>query len=175
MKITITGRKCTLRDSFKERVEKKLSKFDKFFGAETEAKVTATVEKNIKIVEITVLKDGMIFRAEEKNDDMVEAFDRCVDALVRKIRKNKTKLERKLRDITVDYLNDEFVEAEETDFEIVRTKKMMLKPETTEEAILQMNMLGHHFYMFINADTDEVNVVYKRGENGYGLLEPEIG
>jgi len=117
----------------------------------------------------------MIFRAEEKNDDMIEAFDRCVDALVRKIRKNKTKLERKLRDITVDYLNDEFVVNEETDFEIVRTKKMILKPETTEEAILQMNMLGHHFYMFINADTDEVNVVYKRGENGYGLLEPEIG
>lgn len=171
MKITIVGRKCTPRESFKERAELKLSKVEKFFPDEAEAKVTATVEKNKKIVEITVLNNNMIFRAEDSADDFEEALDRCVDLLIRQIRKNKTKVEKKLRKGAFDgYIEDHNV-PEETEFDVVRTKSMNLKPQSVDEAILQMNMLGHQFYVFLNQDSDEVNVVYRRKDNGYGLIE----
>ncbi|MEG0979425.1 MAG: ribosome-associated translation inhibitor RaiA, partial [Oscillospiraceae bacterium] len=143
MKITIMGRKCTPRDSFKERAEKKLSKVEKFFSDEAEAKITATVEKNKKIVEITVFNNNMIFRAEDARDDLEEALDCCVDSLIRQIRKNKTKIEKKLRSGAFDeYLNDTSF-FEEKNFDVVRTKSVGLKPQSIDEAILQMNMLGH--------------------------------
>jgi len=173
MKITITGRKCSPRESFKERVEKKLAKIEKFFGEDAQAKVTVTVEKSIQIVEITVMKGGMIFRAEEKAPNMNDAFDNCVEALIRQIRKNKTRLEKKLRSADLDeFIGEEPVE-EELEYEIVRSKTILLKPQDVEEAILQMNMLGHQFYMFLNATTERINVVYLRKDGGYGVLEPE--
>ena len=128
MKIVITGRKCSPRESFKERAEKKLAKVERFFGDEAEAKITATVEKSGQTVEITVINNGMIFRAQERAENMNDALDKCVDSLVRQIRKNKTKL--------------------------------------------QMNMLGHEFYMFTNEATGLVSVVYCRTDGGYGMLEP---
>lgn len=171
MKITIVGRKCTPRESFKERAELKLSKIEKFFTDEAEARVTATVEKNNKIVEITVLSNNMIFRAEDSADDLEEALDRCVDLLVRQIRKNKTKIEKSLRKGAFEGFVEDYNIPEETEFDVVRTKSMNLKPQSVDEAILQMNMLGHQFYVFLNQDSDEVNVVYRRKDNGYGLIE----
>ncbi len=171
MNITIVGRKCTPRDSFKERAELKLRKVEKFFGPDSTAKITATVEKNIKIVEITLTKGGFIFRAQERSQDLEDALDACVDSLIRQIRKNKTKLEKKIHEASFDEVFNAEAD-EETDFDIVRTKSVILKPETVDEAVLQMNMLGHQFYMFRNAETDDINVVYKRKDGGYGLIEP---
>lgn len=175
MLITIIGRKCTPRENFKERAEKRLSKLDKFFGGEAEAKITATVEKSCKIVEITVNNDGMIFRAQERADELNEALDKCVDTLIRKIRKNKTKLSKRIHDGDFDSLNAEEAVEEEREYDLVRTKSISVKPESIEEAILQMNMLGHEFYMFRNSETGVINVVYRRTDGGYGLIEPDAG
>ncbi len=172
MNITIVGRKCNPREDFRARAEKRLSKVDKLFGEEAAAKVTATVEKSCHIVEITVTKSGMIYRAEEQADNMLDALDECVDSLIRQIRKNKTRLDKKLHAAVLDdFFTDEI--EEEKDFDVIREKTVALKPQSVEEAILQMNLLGHQFYMFLNADTDEINVVYKRNANGYGLLAPD--
>lgn len=173
MKITTIGRKCTIRDSFKDHAEKKLKKIDRFFGDSTEAKITATVEKNCQIVEITVLNNGMVFRSQERAENMNDALDLCVDSLIRQIRKNKTRLEKKIREASFD----DFVEydsIEEDEFEIIRTKSIDLRPETVDEAILKMNLVGHKFYMFLNAENGKVCVVYVRNDGGYGLLEPEL-
>ncbi|MBQ6897964.1 MAG: ribosome-associated translation inhibitor RaiA [Clostridia bacterium] len=171
MKITVIGRKCTPRDSFKEHAEKKLQKIDRFFGDEASAKVTATVEKTSQTVEITVNNDGLIFRAQAKAENMNEALDDCVDLLIRQIRKNKTKLEKRLRSGAFD--DYQGLEDEEPEFELVRTKTIPIKPQSVDEAILQMNMLGHKFYMFRNSANDSVAVVYRREDGGYGLIEPE--
>ena len=172
MNITIVGRKCNPREDFRARAEKRLSKVDKLFGEEAAAKVTATVEKSCHIVEITVTKSGMIYHAEEQADNMLDALDECVDSLIRQIRKNKTRLDKKLHAAVLDdFFTDEI--EEEKDFDVIREKTVALKPQSVEEAILQMNLLGHQFYMFLNADTDEINVVYKRNANGYGLLAPD--
>ena len=173
MKITTIGRKCTIRDSFKDHAEKKLKKVERFFGDSAEAKITATVEKNCQIVEITVLNNGMVFRSQERAENMNDALDLCVDSLIRQIRKNKTRLEKKIREASFD----DFVEydsVEEDEFEIFRTKSIDLRPETVDEAILKMNLVGHKFYMFMNAENGKVCVVYVRNDGGYGLLEPEM-
>lgn len=173
MKITITGRKCSPRESFKERAEKKLKKIERFFGEDTEAKVIVTVEKAQQIVEITVFRGGMIFRAEERAENMNDALDMCVEALIRQIRKNKTRVEKRLHSGAFDGFVDSEPVAEELDYKVVRSKTVFLKPEDVDEAILQMNMLGHQFYMFLNASTEKINVVYLRKDGGYGVLEPE--
>lgn len=173
MKITITGRKCSPRESFKEHAEKKLTKIEKFFGPEAEAKITVTVEKSSQTVEITVANNGMIFRAQERAENMNEALDKCVDTLIRQIRKNKTRLEKKLRAVSFDA----FEQAEpvyEEDYELVRKKTVVLKPQSVEEAILQMNLVGHQFYVFLDEETGGVSVVYKRSDGGYGLISPEV-
>lgn len=173
MNITIVGRKCTPRESFKQRVEKKLSKLEKFFSDEAAAKVTATVEKDEQIVEITLTGNGIIFRCEQSAPTLDEAFDLCLDSLVRRIRRYRTKVEKKTkRSFEELVFAPEAEESEEKEFDVVRTKSVFLKPENVEEAILQMNMLGHSFYWFINADTDEMNIVYRRKGGGYGLMEP---
>lgn len=174
MKITITGRKCTPRDSFKEHAEKKLAKVERFFGADAEAKVTATVEKTSQTVEVTIVNSGMIFRAQERAANMNEALDKCVDSLIRQIRKNKTRIEKKLRNGAIDDLLPAGEPEPEEDFEVVRTKVVPLKPQSVDEAILQMNLLDHQFYVFLNVETGGVNVVYKRSDDGYGLIEPEF-
>ena len=175
MKITITGRKCSPRDSFKDHAEKKLAKIERFFGPDSEAKVTVTVEKSSQIVEITVNNNGMVFRAQERAENMNEALDKCVDTLIRQIRKNKTRIEKKLRASNFDAFADE-AEAvpEEVEFELVRTKTISLKPQSVEEAILQMNLVGHQFYVFLNEESGDVNVVYRRNDEGYGLIVPEV-
>ena len=173
MTVTVVGRKCTPRDSFKERCEKKLAKIDRFFGDAATAKVTATVEKTSQTVEITVYNNGMIFRAQQKAENMNDALDKAVDMLVRQIRKNKTRLEKKLRDGAFDDFAAEEPVYEEESFDLVRTKNIIIKPQSVEEAILQMNMLGHRFYMFRNSVSGNIAVVYCREDGGYGLIEPE--
>ena len=173
MNITIVGRKCNPREDFRLRAEKRLSKVEKLFGEEASAKVTATVEKTCHIVEVTVTKSGMIFRAEESAENMLDALDACVDSLIRQIRKNKTRLDKKLHSAVLEDFMDFDVD-EETDFQVIREKTVALKPQSVEEAILQMNLLGHQFYMFLNAETDEINVVYKRNATGYGLISPDV-
>lgn len=173
MKITIIGRKCSPRESFKERVEKKLVKIERFFGEDAEAKVTVTVEKSAQIVEITVFKNGMIFRAEESAPNMNDALENCVESLIRQIRKNKTRIEKRLRGGSAEDFSGYEPITEELDFDIVRSKTVSLKPQSVEEAILQMNMLGHQFYMFLNEATDSISVVYRRKDGGYGVLMPE--
>ena len=172
MNITIIGRKCNPREDFRSRVEKRLLKVEKLFGEDALAKVTATVEKNYQSVEITVNKGGMLFRAEERAENMNDALDECVDSLIRQIRKNKTRLEKKLRASALDEFVTSDVE-EETEFDLIREKTVALKPQSVEEAILQMNLLGHQFYMFLNAETDTINVVYGRKDTGYGLIVPD--
>ena len=173
MKITIYGKQMTVRDSLKAAVEKKLLKFDKFFGDETEAFVTCKVRKGVKIIEITVNYGGTTFRCEEESDTFITALDRAVEGLERQIRKNKTRLEKKVKTnafVITEEDDDEYVE--EGEFEI-RVKSFPFKPMAAEEAILQMNLIGHSFYAFTDADTGDVCVVYKRKEGSYGLIVPE--
>ena len=173
MKITIYGKQMTVRDSLKAAVEKKLIKFDKFFGEDTEAYVTCKVRKGVKIIEITVNYGGTTFRSEEESDTFITALDRAVEGLERQIRKNKTRLEKTVRRgafVITEEDDDEYVE--EGDFEI-RVKTFPFKPMTPEEAILQMNLIGHAFYAFTDAESGDVCVVYKRKEGSYGLIVPE--
>lgn len=175
MKIAYTARKVNLKDNFKELCEKKLSKFNKIFSEDATASVVVTLYKNRQTVEVTVSDNDMIYRAEDTQDEMNDALDKVVDILGRQLRKNKTRLSRRLRDNTADFtaiLPDEDIEDEE-EFDI-RYKTIPVKPISVEEAILQMNMLNHDFFVFINAETNETNVVYKRKGNTYGLLEPEV-
>ena len=174
MKITIYGKQMSVRDSLKDAVEKKLAKFDKFFGEDTEAFITCKVRKGVKIIEITVNYGGTTFRCEEENETFITALDRACEGLERQIRKNKTRLEKTVKRgafASVDEDDDDEYE-EEAEFEI-RVKTFPFKPMTPEEAILQMNLLGHAFFAFTDAETQNVCVVYKRKDGNYGLIMPE--
>ncbi len=174
MKITIYGKQMTVRESLKEAVERKLQKFDRFFGENCEAFVTCRVRKGVKIIEITVDYAGTTFRCEEENETFLTALDRAVEGLERQIRKNKTRIEKMVKRGAVafdtEYDDDEYVE--EGEFEI-RVKTFPFKPMNPEEAILQMNLLGHAFYAFEDSETGETCVVYKRKAGSYGLIIPE--
>lgn len=173
MKITYTARKVNLRDNFKERVEKKLKKFEKIFSEDATVHVVVTMNKNNQTVEITIKDNSMIYRAEKTQLEMNDALDKCIDVLGRQLRKNKAKLEKKLKSGSIDDLFEAVVEVEdEEEYKILRTKQIPVKPITVDEAILQMNMIGHKFFMFTNVDTNEINVVYCRDDGAYGLLEP---
>ena len=174
MKITIYGKQMTVRESLKTLVEKKLRKFDKFFGEDTEAFVTCKVRKGDKIIEITVNYGGTTFRSEEESETFMTALDRACEGLERQIRKNKTRLEKTVKRgafVSLDEEDDDEYE-EEAEFEI-RVKSFPFKPMTPEEAILQMNLLGHSFFAFTDAETHDVCVVYKRKDGNYGLIMPE--
>ena len=173
MKITIVGRKVNLRDNFKELAEKKLSKFDRIFDEDAEATVTVTVERNRQTVEITIKQRGMIYRAEETTQEMNEALDHVVAALGKQIRRNKTKLERTKKMQPVE-LTDTYYDEPDEEYQLVRTKRFFVKVMTPEEAILQMNLLGHEFFMFRYDVSGEINVVYWRKDGDYGLLVPDI-
>ena len=172
MKITYTARKVNLRDNFKERVEKKLAKFKKLFSDDAVAHVVVTLEKNRQTVEITIRDNRMVYRAESTQPEMNDALDRVVDILMRQIRKNMEKRVKAggIEAITAE-LPPQIAEEPEEEYEVVRKKQILVKPISVDEAILEMNMINHDFFMFINAETDEVNVVYKREGGNYGLLE----
>ena len=173
MKITVYGKQLTVRESLKALIEKKLLKFDKFFGADTEADVTCKARKGVKIIEITIVYGGATFRSEEESDTFITALDRAVEGLERQIRKNKTRLEKIMKKgafVIEPEDDDEFVE--EAEFSI-REKTYPMKPMSPEEAILQMNLLGHAFFVFYDDEMHETCVVYKRKDGGYGLITPE--
>ena len=171
MKINIIGRKLNVRDSFKELVEKKLEKLDKFFKDDAVAHVTMSKEKNGERLEITVSSGTMLFRSEECDETFNNSLDKAVDTIERQIRKNKTRLEKRLREGAFRAIDEQPEEFEDT-FEI-REKTFVMKPMTVEEAILQMNLIGHEFFMFENSETGNAAVVYKRKNGGYGLINPE--
>ena len=173
MKLQITGRKINITEGLREYTTSKLSKLDKFFGDEATADVTLSVQKDNHIIEVTVHHGGIIYRAEVSEPDMYASIDRVEDVLERQIRKQKTRLEKQLRAGAFEP-SPEFGDIEEEEeFKIVKTKTYSAKPMSVEEAILQMNLLGHAFYIFNNADTMDKNVVYKRKDGNYGLIELE--
>ncbi|MBQ4105063.1 MAG: ribosome-associated translation inhibitor RaiA [Clostridia bacterium] len=174
MKITYVARKVTLRDNFKERVERKLKKLEKIFSDSAEATVVVTLEKNRQTVEITIRDNAMVYRAESTMPEMNDALDKVVDMLSRQLRKHKTRLSKRLKAGSLDDLFAEEILPDEAEDElsIVRKKQIPLKPISVEEAILQMEMTGHKFYMFTNSDSGDINVVYVRDDGAYGLLEP---
>lgn len=175
MKFIVSGKNIEVTEALKEKAIKKFGKFEKLFNPGTEAHITMSVEKNRHILEVTIPFSGGILRAEEANSDMYTSIDKVVDRLEKQIRRNKTRLEKRLREGAYHPENFSFsgdVE-EENRFEIVKSKRFAIKPMDVEEAILQMNLLGHEFFMFSNAETKEVNVVYRRKDGNYGLIEPE--
>lgn len=175
MKITYTGRKVTLKPAFIERTEKALGKLDKFFSENAQAQVTVTVEKDRQTVEITVRDKGVSVRAERVHPRMEEALDDAVDVLTRRIVKNRKRLNSKLARPAFLEIPVETIENPETEeeYDIIREKRFPVKPTTVEEAILEMNLLGHSFFLFRDAQTDEINLVYRRADGSYGLLIPE--
>jgi len=173
MNIKLTARNTTVRESFKESLEKKLSKLDRFFDDTASANVTVIHENGRETVEVTIKAGGMFFRAEKTTTNRLDSLDVVVDALFRQIIKNKTKLEKRLHHTAFDPgYNDDFIGTQDT-YEVVKSKRFPIKPIDVEEAILQMNLLGHNFYMFRNMDSGEICVVYRRNDGNYGLLEPE--
>ncbi|MBQ8604394.1 MAG: ribosome-associated translation inhibitor RaiA [Oscillospiraceae bacterium] len=173
MKVTTIGRKVSLKDNFLNRVEDRLGKLDKFFTDNAEATVTVTVEKKWQTVEIAIKDRKLQFRSEKSADSMELALEDAVDNLESQIIKNKEKIHRKFNGYA--YFDDLPVMEgeEEDDYEIVRKKVFALQPQSVDDAILEMNMLGHTFFMFKDIVTEEINVVYKRKDGNYGLLIPE--
>ncbi len=176
MRFTIIGRKMTVTDKRREYIEKKLSKLDKFFDGDTEARVVIGTIKDLEYIEASVFAGGMIYRAEVSDTDVLAATDRIVDVIERQIRKNKTKLAKKLKTGgnwgSSLISGDQYTEGEDTEeFQIVKKKRFHVKPMSPEEAVLQMNLLNHTFFVFVNQETDEMNVVYKRNDGKYALIE----
>ena len=176
MKISIYAKNIQLTDALKEAAIKKIRRLDKFFQQDIEAKVVLSIEKKLHKVEVTIPFNGRIIRVEELSDDMYNAIDEAVESLEQQIRKYKTKLQNKKHsNESIKFENVEPLDIEdETEFKVVKTKRFAIKPMNIEEAILQMDLLRHNFFVFLNADTEEVNVVYKRKDENYGLIEPEL-
>ena len=170
MKVTCTGRRVTLKPGFIEKAEARLAKLDKFFPGEAEAQVTVNVERSGQTVEITVREGGLMLRAEKSADRMEDALNDACDLLVRRVVKQRKRLGDKLTSVAAEV--PAAVEPEE-DYEIIREKHFAVKPCSTDEAILQMNLLGHSFYVYRSADTGGIQVVYRRTDGGYGVLVPE--
>jgi putative sigma-54 modulation protein len=176
MKMSITARKVIVRQAFTERTHQKLSKLDKFFDGDADCTVTITrLPRDVLQVEAMVRAGGMIFRAETTDEDANSAIDTLIDLLVRQIRKNKTRLEKRMRSSfrSPEPMPGDTVTIPEEEAFLIRTKRFCLKPMTAEEAILQMNLLGHSFFVYTDADTTEICVVYKRTDDSYGVIIPE--
>lgn len=176
MKVIITGRNLRVRDSVKDLVKEKLSKFDKYFRTDIEALATFSHQKTNQIVEITIpLKHGVTFRAEERANSMEDAIDMAVEKLEKQISKHKTKLEKRYRGHeSIRFEAIPSSQEEETGPVIVKNKRFFMKPMDPEEAAMQMELLGHSFFVFLNRETEEMNVVYARKDGKFGLIEPEF-
>lgn len=179
MNINIRGENLEVTDALREYVEKKLSRLERYLDIPpaSDAHVTLRVQRDKQNVEVTIPLRGAVLRAEEKNQDMYASIDLVVDKLERQIRKHKTKANRKFNKGGIRNLfteNGAAVTAtfeDEDELEVVRTKKFTMKPMDVEEAILQMNLIGHTFFVFANMDNNQINVVYKRDDGRYGLIE----
>jgi len=175
MRITITGRNIDITDGLKSAVEDKLSKLEKYFTPDTDVFVTLSVEKERQKIEVTIPVKGNIIRSEQVSNDMYVSIDLVEEVIERQLKKYKNKLVAKQQ--SAANFRKEFIEKEvqsDDEIHIIRTKRFGMKPMYPEDACVQMELLGHNFFVFRNAETDEVNVVYKRKGNTYGLIEPEF-
>ncbi len=179
MKIKIVGRQMDVPKDFYELAERKLSKYDKFFKDDASAHITMRKRKNQEILEVTISSSGMMFRGEEEKDTFQNALDEVMNSIERQLRKNKTKLGKRLRDgvFQKEYadpvIEEPVPEVNDVSYAPVKVKEFDFKPMSTEEAILQMNMLGHQFFVFLNETTEKMNVVYLRKDGRYGLIIPK--
>ena len=174
MKFIIIGRNIDITEGLKSAVQEKLGKLERYFTPETEIHVTLSVEKDRQKIEVTIPVKGNIIRSEQVSSDMYVSIDLVDEVIERQLRKYKTKIVNQQQaggNFQKEFVEDEFLEDEEVN--IIHTKKFGIKPMYPEDACVQMELLGHNFYVFRNAETDEVNVVYKRKGNTYGLIEPE--
>ncbi|MBE5963152.1 MAG: ribosome-associated translation inhibitor RaiA [Lachnospiraceae bacterium] len=177
MRYIISGKNIEVTEGLKNAIYEKMGKLERYFTPETELHITLSVEKERQKIEITIPVKGSIVRAEQVSSDMYVSIDMVEEVIERQLRKYKNKLiEQKQAAINFNqaFMNDEEDEEEEDSIRIKRVKKFAMKPMDAEEACVQMELLGHSFYAFRNAETDEVNVVYKRKGNTYGLIEPEF-
>ncbi|WP_025028346.1 ribosome hibernation-promoting factor, HPF/YfiA family [Caldalkalibacillus mannanilyticus] len=180
MKFNIRGENLEITPALRDYVEKKVGRLDRYFSSEitSDVYVTLKVIRDQHGVEVTIPMTGLLLRAEEKNADMYASIDLVVEKLERQIRKHKTKVNRKMRNDNVtkgmyfEPLEDDAAHEEDA-LEIVRTKRFNLKPMDPEEAVLQMDLLGHNFFVFSDAEDDRVSVVYRRRDGKYGLIQPE--
>ena len=175
MKFIIVGKNIEVTEGLRAAVEDKIGKLEKYFTAETEAHVTLSVEKDRQKIEVTIPVKGNIIRSEQVSSDMYVSIDLVEEIIERQLKKYKNKLVDKKQG--AGFFRQEFVEKDymdEEEVQIIRTKKFDIKPMYPEDACVQMELLGHNFFVFCNAETDQVNVVYKRKGNTYGLIEPEV-
>jgi len=175
MRYTITGRNVEITPALKSAVEEKIGKLERYFHPDTEIVATLSVQKDKQKIEVTIPVKGRIIRAEESSNDMYASIDLVEEVLERQIKKYKNKLIDKKQ--SAQAFSDLFIQEEhpaDDEIRIVKTKHFAMKPMDPEEACVQMELLGHSFYVFLNAVTEEVNVVYKRKGNTYGLIEPEF-
>ncbi len=172
MKFTFTEKRIDATPAMKEYAEKKISKIDKYFKTESEAFVTFSTERGRYIAEVTIKNNGMFYRVKETTGDMCASIDSAVATIERQIRKNQTRLEKRLRTDAFERVVVPMVDDEpEEEFKVVRNKRFSIQPMGVQEAILQMNLLEHEFFAFRNADAgDAFAVVYKRNDGGYGLI-----
>ena len=174
MKFTIVGKNIDVTPGLKAAVEEKIGKLEKYFTPDTNANVTLNVDKERHKIEVTIPVKGKIIRAEQVSNDMYVSIDLVEEVIERQLRKYKNKIidkKQSAENFQKAYVDNDYLENEE--IRIVRTKKFDIKPMYPEDACVQMELLGHNFFVFMNADTDQVNVVYKRKGNTYGLIEPE--
>ena len=175
MKFVILGKNIEVTEGLKNAVEEKIGKLEKYFTEDTEVHVTLSVEKDRQKIEVTIPVKGSIIRSEQVSNDMYVSIDLVEEIIERQLKKYKTKITDKQQEggyFKKEYLEKDFMDDEE--IKIIRSKKFDIKPMYPEDACVQMELLGHNFYVFRNAETDEVNVVYKRKGNTYGLIEPEF-
>ena len=173
MEYLIRGEKIKVTDSIKNYIEEKLGRLNKYFDAPDSIKATALikVKDNEEIIEVTIPTTKFTLRAEEKNKDLYAAIDLVTDKLERQIRKNKTRLKAKYKkEVVPDFIFDFEVTEEENEDKIVQRKKIDVKPMDEEEAILQMELLGHDFYVFNNIDEECISVLYRRKDGNYGII-----
>ena len=171
----ILGKNIEVTDGLRAAVEDKIGKLEKYFTPETEVHVTLSVEKDRQKIEVTIPVKGSIIRSEQVSNDMYVSIDLVEEIIERQLKKYKKKLTEQQQAANFfkqDYIEKDYMDDEE--IKIIRTKKFDIKPMYPEDACIQMELLGHNFYVFCNAETDQVNVVYKRKGNTYGLIEPEI-
>lgn len=172
MAIAVRGKNIDITPALRDYVEKRVGKITKYFDNLGEITVVLTVSKGRHIVEVTVPVNGMLLRGEEATTDMYTSIDLVIEKLEKQIEKYKTKIARKLKH--GGFKLDAPAPAADTEELVVKTKRFAVKPVNVEEAIMQMNLINHDFYVFMNADTEQVNVVYRRKDGHYGLIEPEF-
>jgi len=175
MRFTIYGKNMHVSEGLKDTLKKKFEKFDRYFDKETEVYATFSKERNHQMLEVTIPLGKTILRAEEISDDMPGSIEAVVDKLEGQLRKHKTKLQKRYGNSPVKFDFDALeadTEYEENAPRVVRTKKFAIKPMSVDEATMQMELLGHDFFVFLNAETDDVNVVYMRKDGNFGLIEP---